>query len=100
MTNEALRIGAVVLFAPVALLLKGGVELGVALAAFLFGNTVLGTPPARMVVRATGVFVTVVVMGRFGHRSRPRLAGWFRGRILAATGKHGHEGGDSGGQQQ
>ena len=55
MVDEALRIGPVVLLAPVALLLAFGGVLGVALAADLFGNAVLVTPP-------TAVFMALPVV--------------------------------------
>src|SRR5438093_7235487 len=57
--NEALRVGTVVLFAPIALLLEIGRDLGVALSAFGFVNTVLVAPPA--VVTVAALFLAVIV---------------------------------------
>ena len=48
--EEALRVGPVVLLAPVPLLLEVGGDFGTALCADVLGDAVLGAPPASMLV--------------------------------------------------
>jgi hypothetical protein len=66
MAGEALGVGAVVFFAPVSLFLKVGGDFGVAEGADVFGDAVLGAPPAGVVVlgrRFGPVIVAVFVLG-------------------------------------
>ena len=104
--NETLRIGTVVLFAPVAFLLEVGGDLGVALSTFGFGDAVLVAPPA--VVTVAGFLFAVIVavpfvmfvavfvagvIGVFGLRHLFRRSGF-------ATAGDAIARGDQAGQQQ
>src|SRR5436305_12484318 len=62
MAYEALRVGAVMLFAPIGFSFEIGNELGIAPGAYFFGNAVLVTPPA--IVTVTGL--DNVSVGRAG----------------------------------
>lgn len=60
-TSETLRVRPLVVFAPISLLPHIGRQLRIAHGAFLFGDGVLHTPPAPMVV------AIVFVVRRIGH---------------------------------
>src|SRR6187549_879588 len=62
MAGEALRVGAVVLFAPVSLLLELGSELRAAESTNVFGDAVLGAPPAGVVMAGPGFGCVIVAM--------------------------------------
>src|SRR5439155_10842386 len=64
--DEALRVGPVMLLAPVALLLALGSVLGVALAADLLRDAVLVAPPAAVVVLLLRGDLLVLRLGRPG----------------------------------
>lgn len=61
MAGEALRIGRLVVLAPIALFLEFGRQLRVALAADVLGHAMLGAPPRAMIVRGMVMIGMVVV---------------------------------------
>jgi hypothetical protein len=73
MANEALRVGPIVLFAPISVFLKLGRQLRVALAALPLRHAVLRTPPAGVQVAS---FAGDVHGSGFARRGFVLICGW------------------------
>ena len=86
MADKALRIGPIVLLAPITFFPELGGEFFIAHAALLFRNGVRNTPPAAVIIDTCGLVIVVIVGYVIDHV-------WIAGGLTTAGDRQRHENG-------